>query len=127
MDISCRIAILVEDQSEENFYSIYCAKGGNLSDVGFTLVRYYKDNDSVCELIKLGDTEYICSSLYSTHFWSIRDTNMTPRKDLGILDLLDSWNTRGERYLYVYYNNKWWVFENGLFYDLKKKLFSWEI
>lgn len=124
MGTSCRIAVLayVDNHDEEHYRSIHCHYDGYLMGVGAELLQYYNSYNDALMLSSIGDIRCLCTTVVET--LSQRYYGTVYRDDLGITDLLDSWNTAGESNLYLYANDKWYVYstEDNYFHSLKNKL-----
>lgn len=123
MSIKCRIAVNDDiNCGEEHYKSIYCHYDGHILGTGKKLIDNYNNFIDACSLVNIGDINYLHCTLENTRLGHF--TDMRGRESLGVLDLLDTWNTRGEEYLYVFAYGNWYVFDNKdkMFHKLKNVL-----
>ena len=126
MGTSCRIAILyyVDDHDEEHYRSIHCHFDGYLLTTGTRLLKHYNNYKDALLLVSLGDIRGLCDTVEETFLEKYDNT--TYRDELGILDLLNTWNTAGETNLYVFAYDKWWWYDNNKKQFRKlKKIIGW--
>lgn len=104
-----RIGILNQDGSVD---SIYCHHDSYLSHVGEVLINNYTKEETIRELLKLGDTSALAETIEKTKLDSYQyngedpsDTSMIHSENEGKFLQI------GEEYNYIFKNGKWYVYD----------------
>jgi hypothetical protein len=100
-------SLIAKLNQDETFDAVYCHFDGYRDGVGATLSDNYVTEESVKNLISMGDMSTLGKTLDECDFYTNRGEPLKVRRNLTFEQLMKKSNDMWAEYLYIFENNRW--------------------